>query len=85
MVSMGKNFHVDCFRCEVSDSDREATSQQLQKSVVRLYYCYSKDVCCQQKLHNIYILHYNCNSPIAFYILRFESWLYSFICGDKPT
>ena len=35
MVSMGKNFHVDCFRCEVSDSDREATSQQLQKFIVK--------------------------------------------------
>ena len=34
MVSMGKDFHVDCFRCEVSDSDREATSQQLQKFIV---------------------------------------------------
>lgn len=32
---MGKNFHVDCFRCEVSDSDREATSQQLQKVIVK--------------------------------------------------
>ena len=32
---MGKNFHVDCFRCEVSDSDREATSYQLQKFIAR--------------------------------------------------
>ena len=35
MVTMGKNFHIDCFRCEVSDSDREATSQQLQKFIVK--------------------------------------------------
>lgn len=87
MVSMGKNFHVDCFRCEVSDSDREATSQQLQKFIVKDSTIVAARLFAvnRNRTHTYTVIINYCNSPIAFYILRYESWLHSFIVGDKPT
>ena len=63
MVSMGKNFHVDCFRCEVSDSDREATSQQLQMVIVKDSIIVTARLFAVNRNYTTYILHCNIVIP----------------------
>ena len=72
---MGKDFHVDCFRCEVSDSDIENPHHisyrvycRLFDNVMVMLFAYR---CCQHKLLDTYI-HFNCNPTVALF-LHFEN------------